>query len=282
MKLRKERRSVFGTVMLARVLILFAAFMAVPVIYMISSSLKPPEEFFLFPPPLLVKTPTLDNFKDLGYSLSNAWIPFERYLFNSILISVSSTVIYVAIAAMAAYPLAKHQFPGKAALNSVITLALMFTAAVLALPQYMILSLLGWIDTYLAILAPSLATTMGVFLCVQFLETIPHSVLESGRMDGAGEFRVWWSIVVPNIKPALFTMVIFQFQAAWNANGGNVIYSEALKTLPAAMTQIASAGIARAGVGSASAFILMIPPVLVFILSQSNVLETMAHSGIKD
>ena len=282
MKLRKERRSVFGTVMLALVLILFAAFMALPVIYMISSSLKPPEEFFLFPPPLLVKSPTLDNFKDLGYSLSNAWIPFERYLFNSILISVSSTVIYVAIAAMAAYPLAKHQFPGKAALNSVITLALMFTAAVLALPQYMILSLLGWIDTYLAILAPSLATTMGVFLCVQFLETIPHSVLESGRMDGAGEFRVWWSIVVPNIKPALFTMVIFQFQAAWNANGGNVIYSEALKTLPAAMTQIASAGIARAGVGSASAFILMIPPVLVFILSQSNVLETMAHSGIKD
>lgn len=282
MKLRKERRSVFGTVMLALVLILFAAFMALPVIYMISSSLKPPEEFFLFPPPLLVKTPTLDNFKDLGYSLSNAWIPFERYLFNSILISVSSTMIYVAIAAMAAYPLAKHQFPGKAALNSVITLALMFTAAVLALPQYMILSLLGWIDTYLAILAPSLATTMGVFLCVQFLETIPHSVLESGRMDGAGEFRVWWSIVVPNIKPALFTMVIFQFQAAWNANGGNVIYSEALKTLPAAMTQIASAGIARAGVGSASAFILMIPPVLVFILSQSNVLETMAHSGIKD
>ena len=101
-------------------------------------------------------------------------------------------------------------------------------------------------------------------------------------MDGAGEWRVWWSIVVPNIRPALFTMVIFQFQAAWNSTGANVIYNEALKTLPAAMTQIASAGIARAGVGSASAFILMIPPVLVFILSQANVMETMAHSGIKD
>lgn len=282
MKLRKERRSIFGTVFLALLLILFAVFMALPVVYMLSSSLKPPEEFFLFPPPIFPKSPTFDNFKDLGYSLSNAWIPFERYLFNSILLSVSSTLLYVAIASMAAYPLAKHQFPGKAAMNSVITLALMFTAAVLALPQYMILSLLGWIDTYLAILAPTLAGTMGVFLCVQFLETIPNSVLESGRMDGASEFRVWWSIVLPNIKPALFTMIIFQFQGAWNATGGGLIYTEALKTLPAAMTQIASAGIARAGVGSASAFILMIPPVLVFILSQSNVFETMAHSGIKD
>ncbi|MCI8554286.1 MAG: carbohydrate ABC transporter permease [Clostridiales bacterium] len=282
MKLRKERRSIFGTVFLALLLILFAVFMALPVVYMLSSSLKPPEEFFLFPPPIFPKSPTFDNFKDLGYSLSNAWIPFERYLFNSILLSVSSTLLYVAIASMAAYPLAKHQFPGKAAMNSVITLALMFTAAVLALPQYMILSLLGWIDTYLAILAPTLAGTMGVFLCVQFLETIPNSVLESGRMDGASEFRVWWSIVLPNIKPALFTMIIFQFQGAWNATGGGLIYTEALKTLPAAMTQIASAGIARAGVGSASAFILMIPPVLVLILSQSNVFETMAHSGIKD
>ena len=281
MALRKHRRSLFGTIMLALVLIIFACFMALPVIYTIASSLKPPLEFFIFPPRILVQSPTLDNFKALASNLASSWVPFERYLFNSIYMSVISTVAYVIVAALAAYPLAKHQFPGKAALNSMITLALMFTAAVLSIPQYIILSVLGWIDTPLAVMAPAMASTMGVFLCVQFLETLPYSVLESARMDGAGEWRVWWSIV-PNIRPALFTMVIFQFQAAWNSTGANVIYNEALKTLPAAMTQIASAGIARAGVGSASAFILMIPPVLVFILSQANVMETMAHSGIKD
>ena len=282
MALRKHRRSLFGTIMLALILIIFACFMALPVIYTIASSLKPPEEFFIFPPRILVQSPTLDNFKSLASNLASSWVPFERYLFNSIYMSVISTVAYVIVAALAAYPLAKHQFPGKAALNSMITLALMFTAAVLSIPQYIILSVLGWIDTPLAVMAPAMASTMGVFLCVQFLETLPYSVLESARMDGAGEWRVWWSSVVPNIRPALFTMVIFQFQAAWNSTGANVIYNEALKTLPAAMTQIASAGIARAGVGSASAFILMIPPVLVFILSQANVMETMAHSGIKD
>ena len=200
MALRKRRRSVFGTVLLALLLILFAAFMALPVIYTVASSLKPPEEFFIFPRGSWCSPPTLDNFKALASNLASSWVPFERYLFNSIYMSVLSTVAYVLVAALAAYPLAKHQFPGKSAMNSMITLALMFTSAVLGIPQYIILSVLGWIDTPLAVLAPSMASTMGVFLCVQFLESLPYSVLESARMDGAGEWRVWRSIVVPNIR----------------------------------------------------------------------------------
>ena len=279
---KKQQRSLGGTIGLFLLLATMGTFMAFPLVYAISSAFKPPEEFFLFPPPIFPNNPTIENFQQLGMVISNMWISFERYLFNSLLISVASTLLYLVIATLAAYPLAKHEFPGKAATNELITLALMFTAAITAIPQYIILAYLGLVDNPLGVLLPTLASTMGVFLCVQYMEILPNAVLESGRMDGAGEWRIWASIVVPNIRPVLFTMMIFQFQAVWNTTGANVIYNEAWKTLPAAMSQVATAGIARAGVGSAAAIILMIPPITVFIISQSNVMETMAHSGIKD
>lgn len=279
---KKQQRSIGGTIMLALLLILLGTFMAFPLVYAISSAFKPPEEFFLFPPPIFPNNPTGENFRQLGLVISNMWISFERYLFNSLSISLVSTFVYLVIATLAAYPLAKHEFPGKKMMNETITLALMFTPAITAIPQYIILAYLGLVDNPLGVLLPTLASTTGVFLCVQYMETLPNAVLESGRIDGAGEFRIWRSIVLPNLKPAIFTMMIFQFQAVWNTTGANVIYNEAWKTLPAAMSQVATAGIARAGVGSAAAIILMIPPILVFIISQSNVMETMAHSGIKD
>ncbi|MBQ3094383.1 MAG: carbohydrate ABC transporter permease, partial [Clostridia bacterium] len=279
---KKQQRSLGGTIGLFLLLATIGTFMAFPLVYAISSAFKPPEEFFLFPPPIFPNNPTIENFQQLGMVISNMWISFERYLFNSLLISVSSTLLYLVIATLAAYPLAKHEFPGKKGINELITLALMFTAAITAIPQYIILAYLGLVDNPLGVLLPTLASTMGVFLCVQYMEILPNAVLESGRMDGAGEWRIWSSIVVPNIRPVLFTMMIFQFQAVWNTTGANVLYNEAWKTLPAAMSQVATAGIARAGVGSAAAIILMIPPITVFIISQSNVMETMAHSGIKD
>ncbi len=279
---KKQQRSFGGTLMLALLLAAMGIFMAFPLVYAISSAFKPPEEFFLFPPPIFPNNPTIENFRQLGMVISNMWIPFERYLFNSLFISIVSTLAYLLVATLAAYPLAKHSFPGKDGINELITLALMFTAAITAIPQYIILSYLGLVDNPLGVMLPTLASTMGVFLCVQFMEVLPNAVLESGRMDGAGEWRIWRSIVIPNIKPAIFTMMIFQFQAVWNTTGANIIYNEAWKTLPAAMSQVATAGIARAGVGSAAAIILMIPPIAVFIISQSNVMETMAHSGIKD
>lgn len=279
---KKQQRSLGGTIGLALLLFGMGTFMAFPLVYAITSAFKPPEEFFLFPPPIFPENPTGENFQQLGLVISNMWISFERYLFNSLFISITSTVTYLVIATLAAYPLAKHEFPGKKGFNELITLALMFTPAITAIPQYIILAYMGLVDNPLGVLLPTLASTMGVFLCVQYLEILPNAVLESGRMDGAGEFRIWASIVVPNIKPVLFTMMIFQFQAVWNTTGANVIYNEAWKTLPAAMSQVATAGIARAGVGSAAAIILMIPPIAVFIISQSNVMETMAHSGIKD
>lgn len=278
---KRLNRSPLTTALLAVILAGLGMFMALPLLYAVVSAFKPLEEFFLFPPRFMVINPTLENFTQMSQLISNLWISFDRYLFNTAMVSVVSTITYILIASLAAYPLAKHRFAGRRVIRSIITTALMFTAAVTGVVQYVILAFIGLIDTYGALILPSLANTMGVFLCMQNLETIPGEMLESGRMDGAGEYRIWWSLVMPNIKPVLATMVIFQFQSVWNITAGNVVYSEALKPLPTAMTQITTAGISRAGVGSAVAMLLMIPPILLFILAQRKVMETMVNSGIK-
>jgi ABC-type glycerol-3-phosphate transport system permease component len=107
-------------------------------------------------------------------------------------------------------------------------------------------------------------------------------MVEAAKVDGAGLFRICWQIVVPNSKPAIMTIIIFAFQMAWNLNGGSVIYSEEYKTLPTIVQQISLAGLARQGVTFASAVLLLIPPLVVFLIAQGNVMETMANSGIKD
>lgn len=281
-KTKKVNRSLGGTIVLMLMLALVGMFMALPMLYAIGSAFKPLEEIFLFPPRLFPQNPTILNFKMMGDTLSNLTVPFERYLFNSVFISIVSTSVYLFIAILAAYPLAKHDFPGKKWINEVITIALMFTASVTGLVQYLIMSLLGMIDTYSAIILPTFASTMGVFLCKQYMTGIPTAMLEAGKVDGANELTILVRLVMPNIKPVILTMLIFQFQGVWNSVPSNVIYSEELKTLPQAMNQIATAGISRAGVGSAAALLLMIPPIAVFIFSQSSVMETMAHSGIKE
>lgn len=275
-------RSPFVTALIFLFLVALGVFMALPLVYAVMQAFKPLEELFIFPPRFFVTNPTIQNFKSLGFLISNLWIPFERYLYNTVFVSVVTTVLYLVVATLAAYPLAKHNFAGKKFINELITLALMFSSAVISLPQYIIMSKLNLIDTFGAIIFPSLASTMGIYLCINYLQTLPDSILESARIDGAGEYRIWFKIVLPNIKPAIMTVLIFQFQGSWNSTGGSFIFSENLKMLPTAVSQIASAGIARSGVGAAGSLLMMIPPILVFVLSQSRVMETMAHSGIKD
>jgi ABC-type glycerol-3-phosphate transport system permease component len=210
------------------------------------------------------------------------WVPFERYLFNTVFVSVISTVAYLFIVTLAAYPLAKHDFVGKKAITSMITLALMFSGSVIALPQYVIMARFGMIDNYSGMILPLLSGTMGLYLCINYLGTLPGSIIESARIDGANEYMIWRRIVIPNMRPAIMTVLIFQFQASWNSSAGGVVFSEPLKLLPSAISQIVSAGIARAGVASAVGVVMMAPPILIFIFSQSRVMETMAHSGMKD
>ena len=192
------------------------------------------------------------------------------------------TIGHVLVASLAAYALAKHDFPGRRVLFQIVVLSLMFSAYVTAIPSYLIMSQLRWIDSFLAIIVPNLGYSLGLFLMKQFMEQIPDSLLEAARIDGASEFRVFWVIAMPAVKPAWLTLVIFVFQNLWNTTGGAYIYSEELKTLPYALQQIQLGGIARAGVGAAAALFMMSIPIVLFVVAQSNIIVTMSSAGIKE
>ena len=183
---------------------------------------------------------------------------------------------------MAAFCLAKIRFPGAKAINSIIVVSLLYQSNVIYIMQYMVLAKLGMIDTYMALIFPSIAAPMNLFLMRQSMTQVPDAMIEAAKVDGAGIFRICWQIVMPNQKPALMTVIIFSFQAAWNIQGGTLVFQESLKTLPTVVQQAASAGLARAGVAMAAAVFMLVPPIVIFMLAQRQVIETMAHSGIKD
>lgn len=263
-------------------LVLGGAFMGLPLVFAISNAFKPLDELWLFPPRFFVRNPTLKNFTDLMILMSNSMVPFTKYLFNTIFITVAGTAGHVVFASMCAYPLAKRNFKGKNIIFSMIFLALMFNGTVTAVPNYMIMSLLGWIDTYLAMIVPAFGLPLGLYLMKQFMEQISDALLEAARIDGASEWRVFWQIVMPQVKPAWLTLILFSVQGLWNTGNNIFIYREELKPLAYALGQITAAGIARAGVGAAVAVVMMSVPITIFILTQSNIIETMTASGVKE
>jgi ABC-type glycerol-3-phosphate transport system permease component len=279
---KKINRSAFGNGLSLFLLCVLGAFMALPVVYALMTAFKPVNELFMFPPRFFVRNPTLNNFTMLIQLTSNMRVPFSRYLFNSVLVTFLATVGHVLIASMAAYPLAKHRFPGKRLINAAIVLALLFTPAVTYIPQYIVVARLGLINTYGALVLPVIQSSLGIYLMKQFMGQIPDSMLEAARLDGASELRPWFLVVMPAVRPAWLTIGIFAFQGIWNSNGGAFIYEESMKVLPTIMNQIAAGGLVRAGVTSAVSLILMVPPVLLFVFSQRQVIETMTTSGIKE
>ena len=279
---RRQNHSVFGDIGLFLFLAVLGAFMLLPFIYAISQSLKPNEELFVFPPKFFVRNPTIDNFINLFQRTNNMWVPFERYIVNSVIITLVGTVGGVIFSAMAAFPLAKFKFPGSRAYGITITMALLFVFEVTYVPQYVILSSLKLINTIWALILPAMANTLGLYLMKQFMSQLPDALLDAANVDGAGTMRQFWSIVMPNVKPAWITATILIFQSLWNRDSSTYIFTEQLKNLPAIFRQISSTNtIATAGIGAAAAVLLMIPPIVVFIFSQSRMLETMAYSGMK-
>lgn len=280
----KVYRSMWGNIIIFLMLGCVAFFMALPLIYAICNSLKPLDELFLFPPRFFVMKPTMKNYKDLFALLGNSYVPFSRYLFNSLFIAIVGTILHVLVASMAAFPLAKHKFPGSKAIFNIIFLSLMFNGYVIGIPRFIVLNKLGWLNDYKALILPLVASSLGLYLMRQFMTQIPDVLLESARVDGAKEFRVWWQIVMPNVKPAWLTLALLIFQQFWG-DVGNVnlyIHDEALKTLPLALAYVTNGGLARAGAAAAVGVIMMLPPVTIFILTQSNVIETMKSSGVKE
>jgi len=279
---KKLSRSTAGTVALFLFISIFAVFMVMPMVLTVSNALKPLDELFYFPPRFLVRNPTLTNFSDLFMLMQESWVPFSRYLLNSIIITGFGTVGHLLFASAAAYPLAKNKFPGSGFLMELVILSLMFSGVVTGIPNFLILAQLGMINTQWALIIPAFSASLGLYLMKQFMEPLPDSLIESARIDGCSEIGIWWKIVMPNVKPAWLTLIILMFQALWATTGGVFIQSEELKPLTFAMNQVAAGGIARAGTGAAVMFITMIVPVTFFIISQSKIVETMSTSGMKE
>ena len=280
---KKVSRSVGGDIILILFLSLMGILMILPFVYTISTSLKPANELWLFPPRFFVIKPTLKNFSDLFSLMADSWIPFSRYIFNTVFITAAGTALHIILASMCAYPLSRYKFPGSKFIFSMIQTTLMFSAAVTAIPSFIIMSKLHLIDTYAAVILPAVGAPLGLFIMKQFMDqTVNLSVLESADMDGAGEVVKFFKLVMPMAKPAWITLMIFTVQSLWGLGSSAYILSEQLKTLSYALSQVQAAGIARAGVGGAITVLMMLVPLIVFIVSQSNVIETMSTSGMKD
>ena len=281
-KRRHPNRSIGGDIGIYLMLAAVACLMAFPLVFAIGSALKPLDELFRFPPTVFPQHPTLDNFSDLIVTMGQRWVPFSRYITNTVFITAFGTFGHLIIASMAAFVLAKYDFPGGKLFFNVVTTCLMFSGYVTGIPNYVIMSKLGMIDTYWALLLPAFAAPIGLFMMKQFMEGLPTALIEAAHIDGAGEFRIFWSIVMPNVKPAWLTVIIFSVQSLWSNSAATVIFSEAKKTLVYALQQIQAGGIARTGQAAAVTVVVMAVPIFIFILSQSQILETMASSGIKD
>lgn len=281
-KRRKPNRSFWGDLGIYAMLFIIAIAMVFPLVFSIAASLKPLDEFFRFPPRVFPSRATFDNFSDLIVIMGQSFVPFSRYLINTVFITLVGTMGHVIIASMAAFVLSKYDFPGGKTFFGIVVTALMFSGYVTGIPNYVIMSKLGMIDTYWAVILPAFAAPIGLFLMKQSMESLPNALIEAAHLDGAGEFRIFWSIVMPNVKPAWLTIIIFSVQSLWNTNAATVIYTESKKTLVYALGQIQAGGIARTGVAAAVQVIVMLVPITIFILSQSQILETMASSGLKD
>ena len=276
-------RSRGGDAGITFVLTILGIFMFLPMYYVVIQSLKPLDELWMFPPRFYVSHPTFRNFKDLFSLMSGSLVPFSRYIFNTVFTSVAGTFGNLFFSSLAAYAMAKIKFPGGKGMFKLVRTSLMFHQTVTAVTCFILMSAFKMIDTYWAIIVPAWATSLGLYLMKQFMETnVTDAVLESARLDGASELRTFWIIAMPMVKPAWLTLIIYSFQDLWNKGASIYIHSEQLKSLNYAIQQITAGGIKRAGASAAATVIMMMVPILVFVISQSNIIETMGSSGMKD
>ena len=237
-------RSAGGDFGISLFLIIFGAFMFIPMYYAIIQSLKPLDELWNYPPKFYVVNPTLSNFGDMFASMTSSWVPFSRYIFNTVLISVAGTFGNLFLGSLAAYVVSKMKFPGRKLLSEAVRYSLMFTATVTGIVNYLTMSKIGLVDTYWAIIIPAWGATLGMFLMRQFMTSgISDAVLESARLDGSSELRTYWTIAMPMVKPACMTLIVYSFKDLWNTGSSTYIQSEQLKTFNYAIQQIVSGGI---------------------------------------
>ncbi|SFB74966.1 carbohydrate ABC transporter permease [Butyrivibrio sp. YAB3001] len=258
-----------------------------PIVFIIFHAFKPMEELFAFPPKFITTHPTLDNFRKLAKASRSAGIPISKYVFNSLFITAVVVFCSLLFSTMAAYALSKLRFKGRNVMMQINQIALMFVSVAVMIPRYLIVNKLGMIDTYLAEILPLIALPVGLFLVKQFVDQVPDSLIEAAYMDGAKEWQIYLKVIIPLIKPAIATAAILVFQQVWtNLETSNYyINDDSLKSLAFYMNTLTSTSttntVAGQGVAAAASLIMFLPNLILFCILQKNVMNTMAHSGIK-
>lgn len=267
------------------ILIPIAILMILPVVYMANEAFKPLGELYAFPPTLIVKDPTLNNFKKLFELSGTTGVPMTRYLLNSIFITFVTVVLNIYITVACAFVLSKKgQYRVTKWFFSINQMALMFVQVAVTVPRYIIIVKLGMIDTWAAHIFPLIAMPIGIFLMKQFIDDVPDALIEAAYVDGAGNFTVIRKIIIPMTKPAIATVAILTFQSAWQATeaSNNFITSDVMKTIYYYLNALqTNNAVAARGVVAAGTILLFLPNLIMFICMQSRVMSTMSHSGIK-
>ena len=280
---KRYTRSTAGSIFYFLILIFAGIFMVFPMVYCLITSIKPLDELLIFPPKFFVSRPTLQNYKALPALLSNLQIPISRYIFNSLFITLISTFLTIVAGSLAAFTFSKSKVKGVKVLFTIVQVMLLYSTVTLGVPQYLIFSKFKMIDTYWIYILPAIPSAVNCFLLKQFMDvSVPDTLLEAASIDGAGVMKTYWKIVMPVMKPAWMTVLLFSFQGMWSTVPQGTIFSEQLKTLTYVMSSVSAGGIARSGSSMAITVLLMLPPILVFLITQSNVMETMSSSGIKE
>lgn len=266
-------------------LIPFAIFMALPIVFIFNHAFKPLDELYAFPPRFFVQQPTLDNFQNLFQLAEASGIPLSRYIFNSIFVTIVVVFLSILLSTLAGYALSKKQFKGKFALLEINNAALMFVPIAVMIPRFLTVSAVGIEDTYFAHILPLVAMPVGLFLVKQFIDQVPDSLIEAAVMDGASDFKIYRTIIIPLIKPAIATAAILAFQLVWNDLETSTLYttSENMRTLAFFMNTLAiqTNVVVGQGMAAVASLIMFVPNLILFIILQSKVMNTMAHSGLK-
>ncbi|WP_353931254.1 carbohydrate ABC transporter permease [Okeanomitos corallinicola TIOX110] len=273
------QKSKTQTLIIYLVLTLIAILTLFPLLWLISTSLKSPTENLLQTPPQLLPTqPTLNNFSRVWESL-----PFGKYLYNSIIVSVLTVGLNLFFCSLAAYPLARLSFVGKNVIFIAIVSTIMIPFQIVMIPLYILTVNLGLTNSYLGMIFPSIASAFGIFLLRQAFMGVPKEIEEAARMDGSSELGLWWFIMLPAIKPALITLAIFVFIGAWSDFLWPliVIQDESLYTLPLGVAKLAGTFSLDWRLVAAGSVISIAPVLILFLFVQRFIVPTDTGSGVK-
>jgi multiple sugar transport system permease protein len=277
-------------VVLSLVAILFVA----PFLYMVSASFLPLERMFRYPPQWLPIGGTLENYT--GFLTADR--PLDRWVFNSVFVSVTITILQLFFSALVAYTFAKRKFPGRDFLFFLGLATMMLPTEVTLIPNYLILKSIplfggnditgaggyGWLDSYWGLIAPHLSSAFSIFLLRQYMRSIPDSLIEAARIDGAGHFKIFWKIILPLSKPALAALAIFTFQFVWGDFYGPliIISSPELYTLPLGLALFQQGNRTVWNLVMAGSVLALIPMVVVFFIFQKQFVRGISLSGMKE